>query len=132
MPIDDPTSLLARKRSRAAGSLSEKAKTPSAGATPGKAGYANPRDAPGAEPLAAPDMSVLRLGHRAPPALPLDVFGAQWGKWITNAAQAAAAPPDYVALPLLAAASGLIGHAPLGAGNRRMAGAAAYLGVRCR
>jgi len=56
-------------------------------------------------------MSVLRLGRRAPPALPLDVFGAQWAKWIADAAQAAAAPPDYVALPLLAAASGLIGHA---------------------
>ena len=59
----------------------------------------------------APDMTVLRLGRRAPPMLPLDVFGPDWGPWIVAAAEAAAAPPDYVALPLLAAASALIGHA---------------------
>ena len=58
-----------------------------------------------------PDMTVLRLGRRAPPALPLDVFGPEWERWIESAAEAAAAPPDYVALPLLAGASALIGHA---------------------
>jgi len=58
-----------------------------------------------------PDMSVLRLGRRAPPALPLDVFGPEWERWIVSAAEAAAAPPDYVALPLIAGASALIGHA---------------------
>ena len=59
---------------------------------------------------AEPDMAVLRLHRRPPPALPLAVFG-DWGGWIKNAAEAAACPPDYVAAPLLASASALIGHA---------------------
>jgi len=58
-----------------------------------------------------PDMSVLRLARRAPPAIPLDMFGPEWAHWITDAAEAAAAPVDYVALPLLACASALIGNA---------------------
>jgi hypothetical protein len=63
------------------------------------------------EPWGEPDMSVLQLARRAPPALPLDVFGPEWAGWIPAAAEAAAAPVDYVALPLFAAASALIGHA---------------------
>jgi hypothetical protein len=74
------------------------------------AGNAN-KAPPDTSPLSAPDMTVLRLGRRAPPALPIDVFGPQWAGWIGAAAEAAAAPPDYVAAPLLAAASALIGHA---------------------
>ncbi len=68
---------------------------------------------PDAGPLewGIPDMTVLRLGRRAPPALPQDVFGPEWAGWIVSAAEAAAAPPDYVGLPLLAGASALIGHA---------------------
>jgi hypothetical protein len=58
-----------------------------------------------------PDMGVLQLRRRPPPILPLEVFGKQWGQWISDAAAAASCPPDYVALPLLAAASALIGHA---------------------
>jgi hypothetical protein len=46
-----------------------------------------------------------------PPPLPLFLFGPAWGDWIATAAEAAACPPDYVAAPLLAAASALIGHA---------------------
>lgn len=65
----------------------------------------------GPEPWGEPDMSLLQLTRRAPPALPLDVFGPEWARWITEAAEAAAAPVDYVALPLLALASALIGHA---------------------
>jgi Protein of unknown function (DUF3987)/Primase C terminal 2 (PriCT-2) len=57
-----------------------------------------------------PDMGVLGLHRRPPAAFPLDVFGP-WGDWIVRAAEAAACPPDYVAAPLLAAASTLIGHA---------------------
>jgi hypothetical protein len=70
-------------------------------------------DAPQLDPVAIanPDMSVMRMGHRTPPALPLDVFGPAWADWITHAAEAAAAPSDYVAAPLLAIASVLIGHA---------------------
>jgi hypothetical protein len=63
------------------------------------------------EPWGEPDMSVLQLTRRPPPALPLDVFGPEWARWIADAAEAAAAPVDYVALPLLAAASALIGNA---------------------
>lgn len=63
------------------------------------------------ETLANPDMSVLRQHRRPPPALPLDVFGAHWRGWIERNAEAAACPPDYVAGPLLGAASALIGNA---------------------
>lgn len=67
----------------------------------------------GADPemLANPDMAVLRLHRRPPPALPLDVFGADWWSYIKGTAEAAACPPDYVAAPLLAATSALIGNA---------------------
>jgi hypothetical protein len=65
----------------------------------------------GPEAWGQPDMSVLQLTRRAPPTLPLDVFGPEWARWITEAADAAAAPVDYVALPLLSLASALIGHA---------------------
>jgi hypothetical protein len=41
---------------------------------------------------------------------PLFLFGPAWGDWIATAAEAAACPPDYVAAPLLAAASALICH----------------------
>src|SRR5437868_13724309 len=58
-----------------------------------------------------PDMSILRPDQPAPPVLPLSVFGAAWAEWIASAAEAAACPPDYVAAPLLAAASALIGNA---------------------
>ncbi len=57
-----------------------------------------------------PDLSVL-LQRRPPPELPLEVFGAEWKGWIEGAARAAACPPDYVAAPLLASASALIGNA---------------------
>jgi hypothetical protein len=57
-----------------------------------------------------PDMGVLRLHRRPPPRLPIEVFGPEWGAWITTAADAAACPPDYVAAPLLASVSALIGH----------------------
>lgn len=63
------------------------------------------------EPWSEPDMSVLRLSRRAPPELPLATFGRDWAKWITEAADAAAAAPDHVAANLLASASALIGHA---------------------
>jgi Protein of unknown function (DUF3987) len=58
-----------------------------------------------------PDMGVLRLHRRSPPKLPIDVFGDPWGSWIITAADAAACPIDYVAAPLLAIVSVLIGHA---------------------
>ena len=68
-------------------------------------------DAPTAEPWGDPDMSVLRLNRRPPPNLSLEVFGAEWRRWIIETAEAAGCPPDYVAAPLLALVSALIGHA---------------------
>lgn len=41
---------------------------------------------------AEPDMGVLRLRRRPPPALPLEVFGETWKKWLLDAAAAAACP----------------------------------------
>src|SRR6476646_10685977 len=58
-----------------------------------------------------PDMSILQVERPRAPRLPLAAFGPAWAEWITTAAEAAACPPDYVAAPLLAAASALIGHA---------------------
>ncbi|GAB0114936.1 DUF3987 domain-containing protein [Acidisoma sp. C75] len=63
------------------------------------------------EPWGEPDMSILRNGRREAPAFPLDLLGDEWAAWVTTAAEAAAAPIDYVALPLLASASALIGNA---------------------
>lgn len=64
-----------------------------------------------AEVWGEPDLSILRQGRREAPTFPLDTLGDAWSGWITDAAEAAAAPPDYVALPLLASASGLVGNA---------------------
>jgi hypothetical protein len=63
------------------------------------------------ELLARPDMTVLRLNRRAPPALPLAAFGPFWRRFIEQAAAAASAPVDYVAATLIASASALIGNA---------------------
>ncbi len=67
----------------------------------------------GADPetQAAPDLGVLRLHRRPPPPFPLEVLGPFWARWLAAAARAAACPPDYVAAPLLAATSALIGNA---------------------
>jgi hypothetical protein len=58
-----------------------------------------------------PDVSILRLNRRAPPSLPLNAFGHEWRTWIEQVAEAACCPVDYVAGPLLASASALIGNA---------------------
>jgi len=58
-----------------------------------------------------PDLSVLQPGRPRSPVLPITAFGPAWAQWIGNAAEAAACPPDYVAAPLLATASALIGNA---------------------
>ena len=58
-----------------------------------------------------PDMTVLRLGRRAPPELPLHLLGPAWSQWILDAADAGATSPDYVACSLLAMASALLGNA---------------------
>jgi hypothetical protein len=64
-----------------------------------------------ARPPEPPAMSILDRSAGPPPALELAVFGPFWGDWITRTAEGANAPPDYVALPLLALASSLLGNA---------------------
>lgn len=66
------------------------------------------RDEP---PPVRPDLRILSLHRRPPPALPVEVFGERWAIWLRAAAEAASAPVDYVAGPLLAAASAVIGNA---------------------
>ena len=63
------------------------------------------------EPWGAPDMTVTGTGRRAPPALPLNLFGNAWARWLVTTAEAAACPVDYVAMALLTTASALIGNA---------------------
>jgi hypothetical protein len=54
---------------------------------------AKPKQKPnGADHWDAPDMGVLRLRRRPPPALPLEVFGETWEQWIIDAASAAGLP----------------------------------------
>ena len=76
-----------------------------------KAGETSKPKPNGADHWDAPDMGVLQLRRRAPPVLPLDVFGATWKQWLLDAAAAAACPVDYVVAPLLASVSTLIGNA---------------------
>ena len=72
-------------------------------------GASTPSAAP--PPPSVPEMGFLSRTRLAAPSLPLDAFGPWWARWIAQAAAGANAPPDYVALPLLAAASALIGNA---------------------
>jgi hypothetical protein len=58
-----------------------------------------------------PDMTVLHLTRQSSPAFPLDCLGRGWARWVSEAADAAAAPVDYVVVPLLVCASALIGNA---------------------
>ena len=62
-------------------------------------------------PPTLPEMGFLSRTRLPAPPLPLDAFGPWWARWLEQAAAGANAPPDYVALPLLAAASALIGNA---------------------
>ena len=63
------------------------------------------------QPLPLPEMGFLSRTRLPAPPLPLDAFGPWWSAWIARTAAGANAPPDYVAAPLLAAASALIGNA---------------------
>lgn len=60
---------------------------------------------------AGPSISILTRVQVPAPALPLHLFGPWWARWLEVAAAGANCPPDYVALPLLATASALIGNA---------------------
>jgi hypothetical protein len=58
-----------------------------------------------------PYLGVMRQNRREPPELPIEVFGEAWGRWLLDAAAAAACSVDYVAAPLLSSVSALIGNA---------------------
>lgn len=62
-------------------------------------------------PATMPSLAVLSRTASAPPQLPLYLFGPFWASWISLSAEGANASPDYVAIPLLTAASALIGNA---------------------
>ena len=68
-------------------------------------------DALGTPTPPVPNRGFLSRTRLPAPPLPLDAFGPWWGAWIARTAAGANAPPDYVAAPLLAAASALIGNA---------------------
>ncbi|RFC68353.1 MULTISPECIES: YfjI family protein [Mesorhizobium] len=59
-----------------------------------------------------PDMRYLRSELPEPPALPLrDVFSSKWVEWIEAAAEAKAAPPDYVMAAVLSVCGSVLGNA---------------------
>lgn len=59
-----------------------------------------------------PDGRYLRSDLPPPPVLPLeDIFSPSWARWIRSAAEAKAAPPDYVMAAVLACCGSLIGNA---------------------
>jgi hypothetical protein len=65
-----------------------------------------------AKPAApAPNMAILSRSAAPAPAMPVDVFGPFWRFWLIRTAEGSNAPVDYVAMPLLAVASALIGNA---------------------
>lgn len=64
-----------------------------------------------AEPIniwPAPDMSVLAAGRRSPPTLPVEMFGPAWGL-LSDMAQGAGSPVDYVAIGYLSVVASLVG-----------------------
>ncbi|MGR9539369.1 YfjI family protein [Rhizobium leguminosarum] len=59
-----------------------------------------------------PDARYLRSDIPEPPSLPLeDVFSPRWARWMRIAAEAKAAPPDYVMAAVMACCGSLIGNA---------------------
>jgi hypothetical protein len=59
----------------------------------------------------SPDLSLLDDRRGDLPAFPLDVFSPRWQLWSKNSAHGAGTAIDYVVVPLLGIASGLIGTA---------------------
>ena len=57
----------------------------------------------------SPDSSVLRDGRCLPPTFPVDVLGP-WKDWVSDAADGAGAPVDYVAGAILASIATLVGN----------------------
>ena len=63
------------------------------------------------EPWDDPDMLIIRAHRHPAPPLPLAIFRPFWRNWIEVAAASKGAPPDFVAMSLLAAAGTMIANA---------------------
>lgn len=74
-------------------------------ATAFRASFEQSEDASG---WTVPDMSILTGGRSAPPAIPTEMFGSLW-PLISDLAEGAGAPVDYVAVSVLAVSASLIG-----------------------
>ncbi len=61
-------------------------------------------------PWGDPDMAMVKPHRRAAPKLPLEVFGPIWAEWTADAAEAKGAPPDFVAMALVAATGGMVAN----------------------
>jgi hypothetical protein len=58
-----------------------------------------------------PEIRYLLPERSKPPVIPLeDICGPRWARWIRQAAQSKAAPPDYVVVALISVAGALIGN----------------------
>ena len=64
--------------------------------------------AAGADGWFTPDMSILTGGRTSPPPIPTEMFGPLW-PLISDLAEGAGAPVDYVAVSILAVAASLVG-----------------------
>ena len=62
----------------------------------------------GASDWPVPDMAVVAAHRSPPPDLPIEVFGPFWGSWISAAAAAKSAPPDFIAAALFPAVGALL------------------------
>ena len=78
---------------------------------PDASGYKTHDTADTVFPWQPPVMAILDRSAVPAPAFPLDIFGPFWRRWVARAAEGANAPADFVAMPLLASASALIGNA---------------------
>jgi hypothetical protein len=58
----------------------------------------------------SPSLALLDRSAGPCPPIPITAFGPMWSAWLASAAAGTNAPVDYVVLPLLAAASALIGN----------------------
>lgn len=71
----------------------------------------SPSAKPAGDDWPEPDGRYLRAELPEPPVLPLDdVFSPKWATWIRAAAEAKAAPPDYVAAAALAVCGSVLGN----------------------
>ena len=79
-----------------------------------------------------PDMEVLRLHRRPPPALPIEVFGPAWATVDYHGGRGRGLPAGLCGGALARQRLGADRARPMGAGNARLGRAAASVDRRCR